>query len=143
MKAIRIHSRGGPKQLVYENAPVPQLGTGDALVRVYATGITPAELTWSATYEHPDGSERIPSIPGHELSGVVEALGAEATRIKVGDEVYGLTDFPRDGAAAEYIAVQATNLALKPKTLDHARAESRPVDGDRAPDRQRPASSGC
>ena len=129
MKAIRIHARGGPEQLVYEDAPIPQPGTGDALVRVYATGITPAELSWSTTYEHPDGSERIPSIPGHELSGVVEALGAEATGVKVGDEVYGLTDFPRDGAAAEYVAVQANDLAPKPKTLNHARAASIPLSG--------------
>lgn len=60
-----MHGRGGPEQLVYEDAPVPKCEAGDVLIRVHATGITPAELTWAATYQKPDGSERIPSIPGH------------------------------------------------------------------------------
>ncbi|MGB9030961.1 MAG: hypothetical protein WCC27_12645, partial [Acidobacteriaceae bacterium] len=65
MKAIRLHARGGPEQLVCEDAPRPVLAPGDALVRVCATAITRTELTWDQTYQHPDGSPRLPTIPGH------------------------------------------------------------------------------
>lgn len=127
MKAVRTHARGGPEQLVYEDAPVPRPGAGEVLVRVYATGITPAELTWGATYQNLDGSPRIPSIPGHEVSGVVEALGPGVADLHEGDAVYGLTDFPRDGAAAEYVVVRAANLAPKPGSLHHAHAAAVPL----------------
>ena len=73
MKAIRMHARGGPEMFVYEDAPKPTLKPGDALVRVYAVSITPRELTWSATYTTRDGADRLPTIPGHEVSGIVEA----------------------------------------------------------------------
>ena len=129
MKAIRLHARGGPEQLVYEDAPRPVPGPGDALVRVYATGITPTELTWDQTYQNPDGSPRIPTIPGHELSGVIESVPMGVRDLGPGDAVYGLADFPRDGAAAEYIAVQASNLALKPRTLDHAHSAAVTLSG--------------
>src|SRR5215472_14582998 len=114
MKAVRIHQRGGPEQLIYEDAPKPQPGPGDALVRVYASAITPTELSWSETYTTSDGADRLPSIPGHELSGVVET-------------VYGLTDFCRDGAAADYIAVRASDLAPKPRNLSHTQAAAVPL----------------
>ncbi len=127
MKAIRTHGRGGPARLVYEDAPVPEPGAGDVLVRVYATGITPTELTWDETYKNEDGSVRIPSIPGHELCGVVRALGPEATGVRAGEAVYGLTDFPRDGAAAEYIAVRAGNLAPKPRSIDWVKTAAVPL----------------
>lgn len=70
MKAVRTHGRGGPEKLFFEDAPAPVLRPGDVLVRVRATGITPAELTWDETYHNADGTPRIPSIPGHEPSGV-------------------------------------------------------------------------
>jgi NADPH:quinone reductase-like Zn-dependent oxidoreductase len=127
MKAIRLHRQGGPEQLVYEDAPEPELGAGDALVRVHATGITPAELTWEETYRNCDGSERLPSIPGHEVSGVVESVADGVDDVMIGDEVYALTSFCRDGAAAEYVAVRAADLAPKPKTLDHAQAAAVPL----------------
>ncbi len=129
MKAIRLHARGGPEDLVYEDAPMPVLEAGDALVRVYVTGITRTELTWDQTYQNPDGSPRIPTIPGHEVSGVIEALTPGVTRISIGDAVYGLTDFPRDGAAAEYVAVRASNLALKPKTINHVQSAAVTLSG--------------
>lgn len=127
MKAVRTHARGGPEQLVFEDAPVPKPGAGDALVRVHSTGITPAELTWAETYRNPDGSERIPSIPGHEVSGVVAALAPGMTDFAPGDAVYGLCDFPRDGAAAEYVAVRAANLAPKPQSLSHSESAAVPL----------------
>lgn len=127
MKAIRLHARGGPEQLVYEDAPEPALKNGDALVRVHACAITPTELTWSETYTTRDGADRLPSIPGHELCGVVEAAGANAADAHVGDQVYALTDFSRDGAAAEYVAVRAADLAPKPPSLSDVQAAAVPL----------------
>lgn len=129
MKAIRLHTRGGPEQLVYEDAPRPAPAPGDAVVRVYATGITPTELTWDETYQNPDGSPRLPTIPGHEFSGVIESVPIGIRDLGPGDAVYGLADFPRNGAAAEYIAVRAANLALKPRTLDHVHSAALTLSG--------------
>jgi len=127
MKAVRLQREGGPEQLLYEDAPEPELGAGDALIRVHATGITPAELTWAETYRNCDGSERLPAIPGHEVSGVVESVADGVSDVSIGDEVYALTSFCRDGGAAEYVAVHAADLAPKPKTVDHAQAAAVPL----------------
>ena len=62
MRAIRLHARGGPERLLYEDAPLPDPAAGEALLRVYAAGITPTELTWSETYLTPDGHERLPRV---------------------------------------------------------------------------------
>jgi NADPH:quinone reductase-like Zn-dependent oxidoreductase len=122
VRAVRTHGRGGPEQIFFEDAPLPEVRRGDVLVQVRATGITPAELTWDETYQNADGTPRIPSIPGHEVSGMVERMAADVTDFRIGDEVYGLADFPRDGAAAEFAAVRAINLALKPRSIPHAQA---------------------
>ena len=79
MKAIRIHGRGGPEQLFFEDAPLPEVRSGDVLVRVRATGITPTELTWDESYQNADGTTRIPGIPGHEVAGVVERMAPDVT----------------------------------------------------------------
>ena len=127
MKAVRTHGRGGPEQIFFEDAPLPEVRPGDVLVRVRATGITPAELTWDETYQNADGTPRIPGICGHEVAGIVERMAADVTDFRIGDEVYGLTDFPRDGAAAEFVAVRAINLALKPRSIPHAQAAALPL----------------
>jgi NADPH:quinone reductase-like Zn-dependent oxidoreductase len=126
MKAVRIHRRGGPEVLVYEDAPIPAVQPGDALVRVHAAGISPAEFTWRI-YETPDGRSRLPKIPSHEVSGVVAAVAPDVRDVEVGDAVYGLTDFFRDGGAAEYLAARAVELAPKPRSLDHASAAATPL----------------
>src|SRR4051795_703663 len=127
VKAIRLHARGGPEQIVYEDAPLPAPAAGEALLRVHAAGITPTELSWSETYKTPDGRERLPTIPGHDVSGVVEALGPGVSEVAPGDAVYGLVAFPRDGGAAEYVAVRAADLAPKPRSLDHVHAAAVPL----------------
>ncbi|HUI05375.1 MAG TPA: NADP-dependent oxidoreductase [Verrucomicrobiae bacterium] len=127
MKAIRLHKQGGPEQLVFEDAPLPDPKADEALVRVHAAAITPMELTWPATYRYPDGRERLPSIPAHEVSGVVESLGPGASEVGIGEAVYGLIDFPHDGCAAEYAAVRAGDLAPKPRTIDHVHAAAVPL----------------
>jgi NADPH:quinone reductase-like Zn-dependent oxidoreductase len=126
MNAVRVYQPVAPEGLVYEEVPVPPLAPGDALVRVHAAGISPAEFTWQI-WETPDGRSRLPAIPSHEVSGVVAAVSPEVGDVAVGDAVYALTDFFRDGAAAEYVAVRAADLAPKPRTLDHAQAAATPL----------------
>jgi NADPH:quinone reductase-like Zn-dependent oxidoreductase len=127
MKAIHIHGRGGPEHLVYEDAPLPRLGPGEVLVRVYAAGVIAPELTWSATYQTNAGVPRPLPIPGHDISGVVVDVGSEVSNIAVGEEVYGLIAFERDGAAAEYAIALPGELAPKPHTLDHVQAAAVPL----------------
>jgi NADPH:quinone reductase-like Zn-dependent oxidoreductase len=127
MKAIRIHGRGGPDHLVYEDAPQPRPGQGEVLVRVYAAGIIAPELTWSATYQTKAGSARVLPIPGHDLSGVVVEVGPGVNTIAVGSEVYALTAFDRDGAEAEYTIALPGDLAPKPHTLEHVQAAAVPL----------------
>ena len=129
MHALRIHERGGPEGLSYEEAPMPEPGTGDVLLRVHAASFTPTELTWPSTWVDRLGHDRRPVIPGHEVSGTVEALGWGTTGFAVGDAMYGLTDWYRDGALAEYVAVEARNLAPKPASLDHVQAAALPMPG--------------
>src|SRR3569832_2729359 len=106
MRALRAHERGGPEHQVEEEAPLPSPGIGDVLVRVHAASCTPTELDWPSTWVERAGRDRRPSIPGHEVSGVVTALGYGTTGLTVGQAVYGLTDWYRDGAAAGCVAVE-------------------------------------
>src|SRR5947199_5202062 len=124
MHALRAHEQGGPEGLSYEESPVPEPGTGDVLVRAHAASFTPTELSWPSTWVDRNGHDRRPVIPGHEVSGVVEALGYGTSGLSIGEAVYGLTHWYRDGAAAELVAVEARNLAPKPAPLSHADAAS-------------------
>jgi NADPH:quinone reductase-like Zn-dependent oxidoreductase len=99
------------------------------LVQVHAASFTPTELSWPSTWVDRAGKDRRPVIPAHEVSGVVTALGYGTTGFAIGDAVYGLTDWYRDGAAADYIAVEARNLALKPTSLSHSEAAAIPMAG--------------
>jgi NADPH:quinone reductase-like Zn-dependent oxidoreductase len=127
MMALRAHARGGPEQLVFEQAPVPVPGPGEALVEVHAAGITFAELTWDLSWTTRDGRDRTPVIPSHEVSGVVAALGENARGLSIGAEVYGLIAFGRDGAAAGYVTVPAADLADRPRSVSHVQAASLPL----------------
>jgi NADPH:quinone reductase-like Zn-dependent oxidoreductase len=118
MRALRIHARAGPEALNYESAAVPEPGIGDVLVRVSAASFTPTELSWPSTWVDRAGRDRTPVIPGHEVCGTVAALGYGTTGYEIGDAVLGLTDWYRDGALAEYVAVEARNLAAKPTRLN-------------------------
>ena len=127
MMALRAHTRGGPEQLVYEEAPTPVPGSGEALVEVHAAAITFAELTWDLSWTTSDGRDRTPVIPSHEVSGTVVALGPEAGGVAVGDEVYGLIDFDRDGAAAQYVTLPAADLAARPRSVSHVDTATLPL----------------
>jgi NADPH:quinone reductase-like Zn-dependent oxidoreductase len=112
MMALRAHHRGGPEQLVYEPAPRPVPGLGEIGVEVRAAAITFAELTWPDTWEA-HGVDRTPTIPSHEFAGVVSELGPGVTDLAVGDSVFGLVPFDRDGAAAEFVVVPSSCVARK------------------------------
>lgn len=129
MHALLLRQHGGPERLVYEEAPRPPLALDDALVRVHAASITPTELRWPSTWEDRAGRSRLPVIPSHEVAGVVTELGYGTSSVAVGTAVYGLTDWYRNGAAAEYIAVEARNLAPMPSSLTFAEAAAVPLAG--------------
>jgi len=131
MKAVRIREPEGfegIEGLHYEEAPDPQPAIGDALVHVRAASFTPTELTWPLWTDR-GGHRRESLIPAHEGSGVVAALGYGTAGLSVGDEVFGLIDGYRDGWAAEYVAIEARSLALKPVTTDFVEAAAIPQAG--------------
>ena len=125
--ALRAHARGGPEQLLYEQAPVPVPGPGEALIAVHAAAITFAELTWDLSWTTKDGRDRTPVIPSHEMSGTVAGIADGVTNVTVGDEVCGLIEFDHDGAAAEYVTVPAGEVAAKPRSVSHADTATLPL----------------
>ena len=129
MKAVRMHVRAGPEALVYEDAPMPEIGPGEALVRVHAAGVTPTEFTWNSTFTTRDKKDRLPVIPAFEVAGTVEEVASDASGLSKGNEVYGLLDFWRDGGAAEYVSARASDLAPKPASLSFEYAAAIPLSG--------------
>ncbi|HEY9248861.1 MAG TPA: NADP-dependent oxidoreductase [Rariglobus sp.] len=127
MKAVCIYSYGGPGVLVYEDAPRPHPGAGEVLVRVHAAGINPVDWKIRGGHLKEMLHHTFPLVLGWDLSGVVESLGPETTRLKVGDEVFSRPDISRDGAYAEFIVVKESDLAPKPKSLDHLHAAALPL----------------
>ena len=121
MRAIRLRSAGGPEALELERVEIPALGVDDALIRVVAAAITRDELEWPI--------DRLPATPSYEVSGVVAAIAPGVTDVAVGQAVYALTSFDRDGAAADYVAVEASVLARRPGTLDHIQSAGVPMAG--------------
>jgi NADPH:quinone reductase-like Zn-dependent oxidoreductase len=127
MKAVRLYSYGGPNVLVYEDAPMPSPGAGAVRVRVHAAGVNPVDWKIREGYYREKMHHTLPLIPGWDVSGVVEALGLGVTRFREGDLVFGRPDILANGAYAQYIVVKETELAAKPKTLDHPHAAAIPL----------------
>src|SRR2546423_8863311 len=127
MKAIRLHGRGGPDRLVYEDAPQPHPGPGEVLVRVYAAGIIATELKWDETYQTAAGSTRALPIPGRDLSGVVEEVGPGVTTLVTGSEVHAMLGYGADGAQAASTMALLGELVPKPGPLDHVQAAAVPL----------------
>jgi NADPH:quinone reductase-like Zn-dependent oxidoreductase len=121
MRAVRLYAPGDPSRLIYEQLPTPRPAAGEALVRVRAAAVTRGELDWA--------DDRLPAIPSYELSGVVAAVAPDASGIAVGQPVYALSGFDRDGAAADYTAVPIRLLAPKPRTLGHVESAAIPLAG--------------
>ncbi|MBX9392097.1 NADP-dependent oxidoreductase [Streptomyces sp. TRM72054] len=130
MKAVRTHDRDAAVDgLVVEEAPYPYVGEGDVIVRVRAACFTPTELDWPATWVDRGGRDRAPVIPGHEVSGEVAEVAVGTTGLSAGQRVMGLTDWNRDGTLAEYVAVEARNLAPLPAGIDHVQGAALPMPG--------------
>ena len=117
MRAVRLHDTG----LAVEEIEVPAVHEGEALIRVHAAAITRDELTWPV--------DRLPAIPSYELSGVVADVAPDVDDIEVGEEVFALTPFDRDGVAAEYAVVPAIVLAPRPMSLTHVESATLPMTG--------------
>jgi len=109
--------------------PEPSPAINDVIVEVHASGFVPTEMAWPSTWTDRRGHDRTPSIPGHELAGVITALGYGTTGLSVGQRVFGLTDWHRDGTLAEYAAVEARNLAPLPGDVDFTVGASLPISG--------------
>ncbi|WP_031085856.1 NADP-dependent oxidoreductase [Streptomyces sp. NRRL S-1831] len=130
MQAITVHDRdAGAGGLALTDLPHPHAAENDVVVRVHAAGFTRGELDWPATWTDRAGRDRTPSVPGHELSGVVDELGYGTTGLTVGQRVFGLADWTRNGSLAEYTAVEARNLTPLPADVDHTVAAALPVSG--------------
>src|SRR5262245_15261842 len=115
MKAIVVTDRAaGMAGMTLMELRQPRAAMDDVLVQVHASGFTGDELDWPSTWTDRLGRDRAPSIPGHEVAGVVTALGYGTTGLSVGQRVFGLTDWTRDGTLAEYVVVEARTLAPRP-----------------------------
>jgi NADPH:quinone reductase-like Zn-dependent oxidoreductase len=130
MKAIVVTDQAaGPAGMKLAERPEPQAAINDVVVQVHASGFVGTELGWPSTWTDRLDRDRTPSIPGHELAGVVTALGYGTTGLSVGQRVFGLTDWYRDGTLAEYAAVEARNLAPLPGDVDFTVGASLAISG--------------
>src|SRR5690348_2645507 len=130
MKAIVVTDQAaGTAGMTMMERPEPQPAINDVVVEVHASGFVPTELGWPSTWTDRGGRDRTPSIPGHELAGVVTALGYGTTGLSLGQRVFGLTDWYRDGTLAQSVAVEARNLAPLPGEVDFTAAASLPISG--------------
>jgi NADPH:quinone reductase-like Zn-dependent oxidoreductase len=130
MKAIATTDKAaGVAGMTLTDRAEPVAAINDVIVQVHASGFVPTEMEWPSTWTDRAGANRAPSIPGHELAGVVTALGYGTTGLSVGQRVFGLADWHRDGTLAEYVAVEARNLAPLPGDVAFAVGASLPISG--------------
>ena len=130
MRAIVVKDQAaGTAGMKLAERPEPQAAINDVVVRVHASGFVGTELGWPSTWTDRLTRDRTPTIPGHELAGVVMALGYGTTGLSVGQRVFGLSDWYRDGTLAEYVAIEARNLAPLPGDVDFSVAASLPISG--------------
>ena len=130
MKAIEVTDQAaGTAGMKLVERPEPAPAINDVVVQVRASGFVPTEVAWPSTWTDRLDRDRTPTIPGHELAGVVTALGYGTTGLSVGQRVFGLTDWHRDGTLAEYVAVEARNLAPLPGDVNFTVGASLPMPG--------------
>jgi len=123
MKAVRVHAFGGPDVLKIEQTPRPEPGPGEVLIKVRAAGVNPVDWRVREGYNN----HELPLIPGWDVAGVIERTGSGVKGLKTGDQVYGYFDIARDGAYADYVAVPAAEVVLKPRSLDYTQAAAIPL----------------
>jgi NADPH:quinone reductase-like Zn-dependent oxidoreductase len=130
MRAIVVTDEAaGTAGMTLAERPEPSAAINDVIVQVHASGFVPTEMAWPSTWTDRRGHDRTPSIPGHELAGVVTALGYGTTGLSLGQRVFGLADWHRDGTLAEYVAIEARNLAPLPGDVDFTAGASLPISG--------------
>src|SRR5499425_2077541 len=130
MKAIVVTDQAaGPAGMKLVERPEPRAAINDVIVQIHASGYVPTETEWPSTWTDRRDRDRAPSIVGHELAGVVASLGYGTTGLSVGQRVFGLADWHRDGTLAEYVAIEARNLAPLPGDVDFTVAASLPISG--------------
>jgi NADPH:quinone reductase-like Zn-dependent oxidoreductase len=130
MKAIVVKDQAaGAAGMTLEERPEPAPAINDVIVEIHASGFVPTELEWPSTWIDRAGRDKTPSILGHELAGVVTELGYGTTGLSVGQRVFGLADWHRDGTLAEYVAIEARNLAPLPGDVDFTVGASLPISG--------------
>lgn len=130
MKAIVVTDEAaGTAGMTLTERPEPQAAINDVVVEVHASGFVSTELGWPSTWSDRSNRNRTPSIPGHELAGIVTAVGYGTTGLSVGQRVFGLADWHRDGTLAEYVAMEARNLAPLPGDVDFTAGASLPISG--------------
>ncbi|MBW8705362.1 Phthiocerol synthesis polyketide synthase type I PpsC [Streptomyces sp. MBT84] len=130
MKAIVVTDQAaGTAGMTLTQRPEPLAAINDVIVQIHASGFVPTEMEWPSTWTDRAGRDRTPSIPGHELAGVVTALGYGTTGLSVGQRVFGLADWHRDGTLAQYVAIEARNLAPLPGDVDFTVGASLPISG--------------
>jgi NADPH:quinone reductase-like Zn-dependent oxidoreductase len=130
MHAIIARDRAaGVDGLALAQVPCPHVAENDVIVQVHAAGFTPGELDWPGTWTDRAGRDRTPTIPGHEVSGVVAELGYGTTGLTVGQRVFGVTDWCRNGTLAEFVAVEARNLTPLSDGLDPIMAAALSISG--------------
>jgi NADPH:quinone reductase-like Zn-dependent oxidoreductase len=127
MRAMQVNNSGQGPALLEGDLPQPEPGEGELLIGVRAVGVTHTELNWYPTTRAKDGTPRKSAVPGHEFSGVVAALGKNTRGFKVGQEIYGMSDWFIDGATAEFCLTQPQSIAPKPATLTHEAAATVPI----------------
>ena len=130
MKAIVVTEQAaGTAGMKLVERPVPGAAINDVIVQIHASGFVPTELSWPSTWTDRLDRDRTPSIPGHELAGVVTSLGYGTIGLSIGQRVFGLADWYRDGTLAEYVAIEARNLAPLPGDVDFTVGASLPISG--------------
>src|SRR3569832_175466 len=130
MKAIVVTDEAaGTAGMALVQRPEPPAAINDVIVEIHASGFVPTEMAWPSTWTDRRDRDRTPSIPGHELAGVVSALGYGTTGLSMGQRVLGLTDWHRDGTLAERVAIEARNLAPLPDEVDFLAGASLPSSG--------------
>ncbi|MGW0084316.1 NADP-dependent oxidoreductase [Streptomyces sp. NPDC003393] len=130
MKAIVVTDQAaGTAGMTLTDRPEPAAAINDVIVEIHASGFVSTEMEWPSTWTDRAGRDKTPSIPGHELAGVVTSLGYGTTGLSVGQRVFGLADWHRDGTLAEYVAIEARNLAPLPGDVDFEVAASLPISG--------------
>src|SRR5947208_3597310 len=133
MKAIVVTDQAaGTAGMTLVERPEPQAAINDVVVRIHASGFVPTEMAWPSTWTDRLDCDRTPSIPGHELGGVVTAVGYGTTGLSLGQRVFGLADWYRDGTLAEYLAIEARNLSPLPGAVDFTVVASLPIPGPTA-----------